>query len=108
MKQLLILILTLLTLAAPIPAAAVQEECAAPMPMMASTSHDMKDCSCCSEKHKACLQLCNAAAPVVIVVPPQMPGFRVIDPSNPPLTSLASIKIAKIASSVDRPPRAIA
>lgn len=107
MKRLLILILAIFALAAPIPALATQAMCANTMPMMASMDHGMKKGGCCDEKNKACMQACDATCAVAIVLPPQMPVRATLEPASLPVTTLASLTIARIASGLDRPPRTI-
>ncbi len=107
MKRLLILVLALFAFAAPMPALATQVMCADSMPMMASMDHSMKKGSCCDEKHKACLQACDATCATAMVTPPQVPVRLALAPPSLPTTSPASLTIAKIVSGLDRPPRTI-
>lgn len=107
MKRLLILFLAMFAFAAPIQALAAQTTCATTMPMMASMDHGMKKSGCCDEKHKACMQACDATCAVAIVLPPQLPVRAGLEPARLPVSNLASLTIARIASGLDRPPRTI-
>ncbi|MBA3942591.1 MAG: hypothetical protein C0520_15395 [Sphingopyxis sp.] len=107
MKRLLILFLALFAFAAPVQVLAAQTMCANTMPMMASMDHGMKKGGCCDEKNKACMQACDATCAVAIVLPPQMPVRATLEPASLPVTTLASLTIARIASGLDRPPRTI-
>ncbi len=107
MKRLLILILTMVVLAAPLPALAMKTMCVDPMPMMAAMDHDMAKGSCCDDEHKACLQACEATLAVTLAAPLGLPDYRAVEPSLLPSTSPSRITIANIADGPDRPPRQI-
>lgn len=107
MKRLLILILTMVVVAAPIPALAIKTMCVDPMPMMAAMDHDMAKGSCCDDDHKACLQACEATLAVTLVAPLGLPEYRAFEPGMLPSTGIARMPIANIANGLDRPPRPI-
>ena len=107
MRRLLILFLAVFAFAAPVQVLAAQASCANTMPTMASMDHGMKKGGCCDEKHKAFMQACDATCAVAIVLPPLMPARASREPASLPVTTLASLTIARIASGLDRPPRTI-
>ncbi len=107
MKRLLILFLAMFAFAAPVQVLAAQASCANTMPTMASMDHAMKKGGCCDEKHKACMQACDATCAVAIVLPPQMPVRAGLEPASLPVAHPVSLAIARIASGLDRPPRTI-
>lgn len=108
MKRLLVLILAILALAAPVPALAMQAMCADTMPMTASMNgmhaHD-KQGSCCDDKHKACVQACEATCVAALVAPAGIPSAGALEPANPPLAARDVFTTAKMAMGLDRPPR---
>lgn len=107
MKRLLILILAIVVLAAPIPALAMKTMCVDPMPKMAAMEHGMTKGSCCDDKHKACLQACEATLAVTLSAPLSLPDYPVAEPGILPSISLARMTITNIANGLDRPPRPI-
>lgn len=113
MRCLFILILAMFAFAAPIPALATQAMCAQAMPQMASMADDAgspdhgKKGSCCDEKHKACLQACEAMCVVALAVPAPVPVARTADAGIRPLPRLASFTIVKPARGLDPPPRTV-
>lgn len=108
MKRLLILILAMFVVAAPVPALATKAMCADAMPTMASMDHGMKKGSCCDEKHKACLQACEAMCVVALAVSAPMPVARTADARVRPSPRLAQFTIVKPARGLDPPPRNVA
>ena len=113
MQRLLILILAVFAFAASNPASATQAMCAHAMPSMAGMDHGMsvehgKKGSCCDEKHKACLQDCDAMCAVAVATPAALPAAPGVHTGLLPASPLISFTVAKPARGLDPPPRPFA
>jgi hypothetical protein len=113
MQRLLILILAVFAFAASNPASATQAMCAHAMPSMARMDHGMsmdhgKKGSCCNERHKACLQDCDATCVVALTTPAHSPASPAISTGLIPQAPVVSLTVAKPSRGLDPPPRTFA